>query len=62
MLTASIQVADTAVPVPVMGAGGRTVAARRLEEADAEGRRRREETRRFRRDPGLRSQTPTTRS
>jgi Conserved TM helix len=45
------------------GLGGRELAARMLEEAYLDGRRRREETRRFRRDPGLQqSQTPTARS
>jgi hypothetical protein len=45
------------------GLGGRDLAARMLEEAYLDGRRRREETRRFRRDPGLQqSQTPTARS
>ena len=44
------------------GLGGREVAGRMLEEAYLEGRRHRDEVRRFRRDQGLRSQTPTTRS
>jgi hypothetical protein len=45
------------------GLGGREVAARMLEEAYLDGRRRREEVRRFRRDPSPQpSQTPTARS